>query len=165
MANPVNLEQPSRQSLAELATSIKAEHAALTVSSRDIVQRAVKIGEDILKAKAQLPHGQFLKWVKGVCGLSDKTAQRYMMFASNKEKLRAVAQAKYETISDLTLNAAQRLIAGGAGSSDSNVLTKLDRFENSWGKLDAETQRAFIEIKYNDITALMADVDRKSKAA
>jgi hypothetical protein len=43
--------------------------------------------------------------------------------------------------------------------------TPLDRFENAWDKLDLPMQQAFVEAKYNDISKLMKEVDRKEKKA
>jgi len=153
-----------KASLSDLAASIKSEHAAIMDSARNIVGRAIKIGDDLLKVKDQVPHGSFLKWVKDHCDLSDKTAERYMKFAENKTKLMALEKIKFETISNLTLNAAERLIDGKPKGGSSN-LSKLDRFENAWDKLDIPTQQAFVETKYSDIAKLMKEIDRKAKAA
>ena len=79
---------------------------------------AISIGEDLIVAQDLAGHGNFLKWVKDNCGFTDKTAERYMKFARNKDKLRSMEKVKFETISNLTLNAAERLI-DGTGSSGS----------------------------------------------
>jgi hypothetical protein len=148
--------------LSDLAASIKSEHAQLMENARNIVGRAIRIGEDLLKAKAQVGHGNFLKWVKDNCGLSDKTAERYMKFAENKDKLNVVKKDKFETILNLTLNAAERLIDG---KDEKKTKTPLDRIENAWDKLDLPTQEAFVEAKYSDLAKLMKEIDRKAKAA
>jgi hypothetical protein len=147
-------------SLSDLAARIKSEHAAILESTRNIVGRAIRIGDDLLKAKDQVGHGKFLKWVKDNCDISDKTAERYMKLATNQAKLKD----KFETISNLTLNAAEQLIDGedrGGGSKK----TPLDRIENAWDKLDLPTQAAFVEAKYNDLAKLMKEIDRKTKQA
>jgi hypothetical protein len=157
------LETVKSPSLSDLAASIKSEHAAIVESTRNIVGRAIKIGQDLLKAKEQVGHGNFLKWVKDNCDLTDKTAERYMKLAANQAKLKD----KIETISNLTLKEAERVIDGkaGSGGSGGSGKTALDKIENAWDKLDLPTQEAFVEAKYNDIAKLMKEIDRKSKAA
>lgn len=156
------LETVQPLSLSDLAASIKSEHAAIMESTRNIVGRAIKIGQDLLKAKDQVGHGKFLKWVKDNCDLTDKTAERYMKLAGNHAKLKD----KIETISNLTLKEAERLIDGEGGSGGGgSTSTPFDRFDKAWTKLDLPTQQAFVEANYTDLAKLMKEVERKSKAA
>jgi len=45
----------------------------------------IKIGKNLLEAKARLPHGQFIPWVKAELGISQSTAWRFMQVAQGKE--------------------------------------------------------------------------------
>jgi hypothetical protein len=101
-------ERRTLEDLPALATRINKEHEQLIESTRHIVHRAIGIGEALKDAKAKSGHGNFLKWVEVNCKFSDKTAQRYMKLAENKHKIGA--PDKFETISNLTLNEAERLI-------------------------------------------------------
>lgn len=56
----------------------------------------IKIGENLMEAKARLPHGQFIPWVKTELGISQSTAWRFMQTAQGKE-----IKAKSFTVNDL----------------------------------------------------------------
>jgi hypothetical protein len=94
-------------SLVDLAARIKAEHDAVGNSLKQSVCHAISAGELLIEAKAQpqLKHGQWLPWLAS-CGISERTAQRYMRVARNKK----VVEAKSDTVSDLTLNGALALL-------------------------------------------------------
>jgi Protein of unknown function (DUF3102) len=132
-------EPPKAMTLSDLGKKIKSDHEALTTSIRYIVDRAISIGEDLNKAKAQVGHGSFLKWVKLNCAMSDKTAERYMKLATNKAVLMtklaeaaANADDNFEIISNLSLAQAERLISGNAkGGGGGNPSDDYDRAEKS----------------------------------
>jgi hypothetical protein len=155
---------PQPQSLLDLAASVKKRHAMITGSSMQIVQMAIDNGEELLKIKAQIGHGGFLKWIAHHCQITDKTAERYMKFAQNKDKLKAAMdKAKIETISDLTLKQAERLIDGGENPKPKK--TPLDKIEAAWDKLELSDRQAFVEIKSSELGFLMKEVDRKERLA
>lgn len=56
----------------------------------------IKIGQNLLDAKARLPHGQFTPWVKAELGISQFTAWRFMQVAQGKE-----IKGKSFTVNDL----------------------------------------------------------------
>jgi hypothetical protein len=118
---------PAEPTLSELLARIKAEHSCLIGLGRRCVDYAISIGEDLIKAKVLVGHGNFLKWVKDNCGFADKTAERYMKFAENKAKLIAMEKIKFETISNLTLNAAERLIDGSQRLNASDTYDKVEK--------------------------------------
>jgi Protein of unknown function (DUF3102) len=151
------------QSLVDLAASIKKRHAAITGGSMSIVQMAIDQGKDLLKAKAQVGHGGFLKWVAHHYQITEKTAERYMKFAANEDNLKAAMQGKIETISNLTLATAERLIDGD--STPPVPKTKLDRFEAASEKLEHPERQAFVETKFNELAFVMKELEPKSKAA
>lgn len=43
-----------------------------------------RIGKNLMDAKARLPHGQFIPWVKAELGMSQSTAWRFMQIAQGK---------------------------------------------------------------------------------
>ena len=126
------------RSLDELAKLIKAEHTAVTgalenidkakedadkaktvaVRQANVVSRAIKAGELLKEAKAKLPHGEWLSWLKKQCELSQRTAQRYMKLADDKPKLDKMLLEKSATVADLTLNQALGLLKPPPNPSD-----------------------------------------------
>ena len=70
-------------------------------------------GAALNEAKAKVGHGKWLAWLKENCpDISDRTAERYMKLAGGKAKLEKKLQdpAKFDIMSDLTINEALRLI-------------------------------------------------------
>ena len=59
----------------------------------------------MLEAKAAVRHGKWLPWLKEHCGLSERTAQRYMKLARRKAEI-----TKSVTLSDLSITEALSLI-------------------------------------------------------
>ena len=64
--------------LETLAKTIKGEHAECLKAIRSVIAHAHAAGEALMKAKAELEHGQYEPWVREVCGLSPATAWRYV---------------------------------------------------------------------------------------
>jgi hypothetical protein len=61
----------------------------------------VEAGRDLIKAKAMLPHGQWLKWLSDNFDMDPKTAQNYMQRAEDVDAVQAKLDVKYETVSHL----------------------------------------------------------------
>lgn len=99
--------------LSNLASKITAGLDAMQNASKDIVQRAIAVGENLIVAKAKVPHGQWLSWLKDKCTLEERTAQRYMKLAEGK----AMLLSRSDKLSDLTLAAAQQLLDGEPAQS------------------------------------------------
>ena len=159
---PATAEAPA--TLSDLGARIKSEHSRLIGLGRRCVDYAIGIGEDLIKAQVLVGHGNFLKWVKDNCGFTDKTAERYMKFAKNKAKLMAMEGVKFETISNLTLNAAERLIDGaGSGSgSGSGVGNKGDTYDKAQerllaklSKMDPETAEAAAQKTIDELARIV----------
>lgn len=74
-------------SLTNLAVRIVAEHQAVSTALKDSVRHAITAGELLIEAKAQVPRGQWLPWLRDHCTLSERTAQLYMRVAKNRERI------------------------------------------------------------------------------
>jgi Protein of unknown function (DUF3102) len=112
-------------SLADLATRIKASHAGVLEASKGVVQKAIAVGTDLIAAKNQMKHGMWLPYLRDNCGVSERHATRYMQLAAGKHKL---AQLKPDIMSDLTLTGALRFIQGKTKENDgSGDLGKYDK--------------------------------------
>jgi hypothetical protein len=156
--------------LAELASKINSEYASIIKADKDvmaanhnIVERGIILGQILNEAKDKVAHGEWLPWLKLNCPeIPERTAQRYMYLSNKAATVRK--KMKSATMADLTLKAALDLV-DDKKTTTRDKLKPLDRFENAWDKLDLPTQQAFVEAKYNDISKLMKEVDRKEKKA
>lgn len=83
------------------ASAINDLHEKARSSAADAVRYGAEAGALLLEVKAQLAHGQFLRWVKQNLDVSERQAQRYMAHASGK--LRSVRDLfeKYDGVSHL----------------------------------------------------------------
>lgn len=69
-------------SLSALAAEVAVEHQKAQRSATAAIAHARRAGELLLAAKARLPHGQWLPWLKENCAFAERTAQRYMTAAT-----------------------------------------------------------------------------------
>ena len=68
-------------SLADLAARICSEHEACTSAQQRGLEHAVAAGKLLIEAKGQVPHGQWLMWLRDNVQIPERTAQRYMAVA------------------------------------------------------------------------------------
>jgi hypothetical protein len=94
-------------SLVELAARIRAEHEATSTALKSSVEHAMKAGDLLIEAKAQLKHGQWLPWLAEHCVMSERTAQLYMRIAKNRATIEANIR---NGVADLTLGQAAALM-------------------------------------------------------
>jgi len=110
--------------LAALAKQINADHSAIVSAAKSIVTRAISAGEALIAAKAAVPDGTWLRWLKANCIVSERTAQLYMQLAENKLTLEATVRDQSATIADQTLNGAIKMLR--ATSSNRTAGANLD---------------------------------------
>jgi len=77
----------SRESLASLAQRANTEHAAFETTQSAAIAHAIAAGEALIEAKAQLDHGEWLRWLAEHVTFSDRTARRYMTIAANRTRV------------------------------------------------------------------------------
>jgi Protein of unknown function (DUF3102) len=94
-------------SLTDLAARIRAEHEAAEISYRKCVQHALVAGELLTEAKGKIAHGRWLPWLEANCGLSERTAQRYMRLFNERGTL----EANTTRVSDLSIRGGLNLLA------------------------------------------------------
>jgi hypothetical protein len=94
-------------SLADLAARIRAEHEATSTALKSSVEHAMKAGDLLIEAKAQLKHGQWLSWLAEHCAMSERSAQLYMPIAKNRA---AIEDNIRNGVADLTLGQAAALM-------------------------------------------------------
>ena len=147
--------------LPELAERIKHDHKAIrdALNVKNLVPKAIKIGEWLIEAKLKLDHGQWLPYLKDKCGLSDRTSSRYMSLHNNKAKLEEAQKLKSATLADMTLSDADKIISKANGkkprgsnpvsTANADDVTKLeDKMIEALKKMDGivaqETVAAFL---------------------
>jgi hypothetical protein len=94
--------------LDDLAININSEHTEAIQAARQSLMHAIRAGDLLLQAKAQVGHGAWLDWVKDNCQFSDRTARAYMRLAENQNLL----PANWQTSADLSIDGALELLAG-----------------------------------------------------
>jgi hypothetical protein len=129
---PTSMIAPS---LSDLANKIKDAHRAVLDATINVVARAITAGEALLEAKTKLGHGQWLPWVKELCDLSERTAQRYMNLAENKTKLGELLREKSARLADLTLTEAERLLGHSKSSGSGRSPNASDSYDKAEKKL------------------------------
>lgn len=96
-------------SLDTLAKQINEAYGEIQATFGHSLEHAIHAGELLEKAKARLPHGEWLPWVEKNVKFTDRTARTYMNVAMNKE----ILLANRKKISDLTLDGAIHLLKSG----------------------------------------------------
>lgn len=74
--------------LFDLATIANREHALAFEAGVSMIEHAIRAGEALIEAKAQLRHGEWLPWVADNFDASEDTAERYMNVARNSARVR-----------------------------------------------------------------------------
>jgi hypothetical protein len=97
----------AKQSLDNLASIVRAEHAAVGHAAGDMLAHAIAAGDALLAAKVQVAHGEWRSWLRHHCCLSERTAQVYKRLAEG----RAEIETNPQRAADLSIRAALRLIA------------------------------------------------------
>jgi hypothetical protein len=100
-------------SLADLAARIKAEHEATSDALKGAVAHAMAAGDLLIEAKAQVPHGQWLPWLRDHCNVSERMAQRYIRLARNRTTIEM-----RHSMSDSSIGGALALLTIPKDSSD-----------------------------------------------
>jgi hypothetical protein len=105
--NPPAIVRSAEAPLDALAERINAAHEAAADSiSRGLVQ-AKYSGELLLQARARLPHGAWLPWLRDKTSVNERLAQRYMKIAREWDSL----TGKSDTVSHLTFKGALEVLA------------------------------------------------------
>lgn len=99
--------------LAGLATAIQSEHDAATTAARTAIEHAIRCGELLTEAKAQVPHGGWAGWLAEHFPASDRTARGYMRLAAHADEL-----ADRQALADLGIEGALRELAAPREDAD-----------------------------------------------
>ena len=91
-----------------LASGIRDKHQAALSAAANAVSLAREAGELLIKAKAQVEHGQWAEWLKANVPFSERTAQGYMRLVRELPKL---DPEKAQRVAVMPLRKALRAIA------------------------------------------------------
>ena len=105
----------------QYATEINEAHQLALQHAASAVNYGVKVGTLLLEAKAVLPHGQWLPWLRANVVFSERTAQSYMRIAhKSPPEIRNGA-------ADLSLRKALQNVAGPRRMSLDDELMGLEK--------------------------------------
>jgi hypothetical protein len=102
--------------LTALAKQINDNHSAIVSAAKSAVTKAIAAGEALIAAKAAVPDGTWLRWLKANCIVSERTAQLYMQLAEHKLQIEAATRDQPATIADQTLNGAIKMLRATSGN-------------------------------------------------
>jgi hypothetical protein len=77
----------------DLAQKIKEAHSAVIVGMKDTVMKSMALGDILTAAKDRMPHGEFIPWLEGHCGVAKRTAQQCMKWARNRPMIEEAMKA------------------------------------------------------------------------
>ena len=95
------------QELDMLASAIRAGLSTISSHMQSALRVALQVGEDLLKAQAQVSKGQWEGWLQKNCSLRERSARVYKQLAENRETV----EAGLNIDPGLSVRAALRLIA------------------------------------------------------
>lgn len=97
----------------DAVAEITSLHASIIGDTRSTLYKAIRIGELLSAQRATMKHGQWLPWIKDNLPFTQKTTNNYMRVFERRDEL--------ETISNLELTDAYRLLSSGAHVSQNSV--------------------------------------------
>jgi hypothetical protein len=84
---PAQIDGQLGLGLDELAEQIWREMELAELRWKDALGHAIRAGELLIAAKAQVKHGEWLPWLSGCFPGSERTAQRYMSLARESARV------------------------------------------------------------------------------
>jgi Protein of unknown function (DUF3102) len=98
--------------LAKNARLANNEHRKVIENLGAALQHAFGAGTALRACKDTIGHGGWVKWLAENCAeIKERTAQEYMWFAKNQQKIEEAASANGEELAVLSMRGARKLIA------------------------------------------------------
>lgn len=66
-----------------IVKDIKTLEFEINILKSQTAQNLIEIGKRLLEAKNQVPHGQWIEWLKSKVGFTERSAQKFMQIASD----------------------------------------------------------------------------------
>jgi hypothetical protein len=83
----MNIPRDLAVPLQTIASQANREHELATAAAYQALEHAVRCGELLAQAKAELGHGNFLPWLKANFAGSERTARNYMQLSLNRQRV------------------------------------------------------------------------------
>jgi hypothetical protein len=107
MSKSNSTPQTAQQDLNEIARRVRDAIAAAKAAHVTALHSALDAGNALIEAQAQVPRGQWRRWLKDNCLLSERTALLYVQLAHHRQDI----ETEISRVPELSLRAARRLIA------------------------------------------------------
>jgi Protein of unknown function (DUF3102) len=92
-------------------------------AGKNVVRKAIEAGVALIDAKRQVGHGNWLRWLKDNCELSERTAEVYMECARNRQKLEDIIAGA----ANMTLAQSLRKIKPKLDKSNDGAMGKYEK--------------------------------------
>jgi len=183
-------EKRKAEELSQLAAKARQAHGIVANSTKVVLQHAITAGNALNEAKSKVGHGKWLAWLEENCpDISNRTAERYMKLAEGQAKLwkKLEEKDKFDTMSNLTINEALRLIdepdgeqSASAESTDTadsgskgkggrkgksrkdspkQLKKQIDNFETEWEELNGSQKRHFVRTNQHELAELLEELE------
>lgn len=93
--------------LTDLQQSAISNATAAQDHAQQAINYAIACGEDLIKIKAEIGHGNFTPWIKNNMPVSDHQCRKYIKVAQNRDLLKRTRESDLD---DLSINGALRFI-------------------------------------------------------
>jgi hypothetical protein len=125
-----------------LAKAVREHLQASASAAQNFLEHALDAGDALIRAKAQVKHGEWLPWLK-LCDLSEDNAERYMKLARHRAELNSAG------VRNLSLSAALKLVAkkkpvDGPEAKKASPATHFDPLK-WWRSASPEDRSRFID--------------------
>jgi hypothetical protein len=124
-----------------LAKEVCRHLQASETAAQNFLERALAVGDALIRAKEQVQHGEWLTWLKS-CDLSADTAGRYMKLARHRDELNSAR------VRNLSLSAALKLVTkpqtANSKPTKKTTATGFDAL-TWWSSASPEARSRFIE--------------------
>lgn len=110
---------PAPTTLDELASIANRAHKRIHLAGRDLIEHAIRAGDALLKARARVPHGEWIDWATEHLDMHITTAYRYMRIAEHQDRVLASDAQSIETAIQLLADLPRRG-TGPRGYSDAD---------------------------------------------
>src|SRR5262245_65637792 len=106
-AKKVEKPQLTDDQLVKNARIANNEHQKVVAALKTALQHAIAAGHALRACKDTVGHGSWTKWLSDNCpDIKERTAQGYMWFAKNEEKIEQAAQVNGEDLAYLSMRGA-----------------------------------------------------------
>ena len=140
---------------------IAVEHRLAQTAFGEAVRHAIRAGELLTAAKAQLGHGEWIPWLEGNFDFSRQTASAYMRLAANRERIEMESAPSISAaLKQLSPPKAKSVPCPGCGEN-----VKPAEFENGTTVSDAERLGVCNSCGGPKPTPYVADTERKQQLA